>query len=459
MWRDPPQELVTGAVTGRALEGRESYGTAAPVPRRRTAKIRLITARTRRIWTQAPMEAPETRPNTHNTSRMTVIVQSIAHLLSETICASLQRLPTVGRPLRAGRRAGGHPSRDVVLCSPCATAGGTWQGARGGRLAARELIELGNGAGTVVATDLDLGRNRRGAGRRLRHGRRAHGLGALPRPLAVPHRHARSATIRGPARAAPLRLGHARPRQQAHRGGCAPGLAFAPAPSRGVAVRPAPARGEADRTPRLRGFVGAARCRRKQRLDDLDGGARSPRRAWPLLRPADGLLRGGERSRIARRRSRPGRGASARDCRRDALRTLRRVLCLRRRHARALATAGRRPCGSAPAPAAPRFLPRLVRPARAPRARLPRCLGRGERARDARLLQHPPGREPARRIRPAFRLLHCAGGAPHRHGSLVGEGDRSRRLEAGPARVLLRPFALAHPLARRARWNALAHRR
>src|SRR5207237_2347560 len=103
--RDPPRELVRGAVAGRP-GGARSYGTAAPVPRRRTAKIRLITARTRRMWTQAPMEAPETRPNTHNTSRMTVIVQSIAHLLFRAICGSPERLPTVGRPLRPGKRPG-----------------------------------------------------------------------------------------------------------------------------------------------------------------------------------------------------------------------------------------------------------------------------------------------------------------------------------------------------------------
>src|SRR2546423_4431406 len=123
--RDPPHELVRGAVAGRP-GGARSYGTAAPVPRRRTAKIRLITARTRRMWTQAPMEAPETRPSTHNTSRITVIVQSIAHLLSLTIWGAERRLPTVGRPHPKSGRAGERQPKSVVLCGPCALPGGAW---------------------------------------------------------------------------------------------------------------------------------------------------------------------------------------------------------------------------------------------------------------------------------------------------------------------------------------------
>src|SRR5438445_686258 len=57
-------------------------GIAAPLPRRRTAKIRLMTARIRRMWIQAPIWAPDTRPRTQSTSRMTVIVQSMSRLLS-----------------------------------------------------------------------------------------------------------------------------------------------------------------------------------------------------------------------------------------------------------------------------------------------------------------------------------------------------------------------------------------
>src|SRR5437660_536414 len=62
---------------------RENYGTAAPVPRRRTAKIKLMTARINRMWTHAPICAPDTRPSTQSTSRMTVMVQSISRLLSQ----------------------------------------------------------------------------------------------------------------------------------------------------------------------------------------------------------------------------------------------------------------------------------------------------------------------------------------------------------------------------------------
>jgi len=58
-----------------------SYGTAAPVPRRRTAKIRLTMARINKMWTHAPICAPDTRPSTQSTSRMTVMVQSISRLL------------------------------------------------------------------------------------------------------------------------------------------------------------------------------------------------------------------------------------------------------------------------------------------------------------------------------------------------------------------------------------------
>src|SRR5712692_2447455 len=75
-----------------------SYGTAAPVPRRRTAKIRLTMARINRMWTHAPICAPDTRPSTQSTSRMTVMVQSISRLL-------------YGHPARKGGGLCSGPSR------------------------------------------------------------------------------------------------------------------------------------------------------------------------------------------------------------------------------------------------------------------------------------------------------------------------------------------------------------
>src|SRR5262249_9654945 len=66
----------------------------AVLPRRSTAKIRLMTASTRRMWTQAPMVDPDTRPRTQSTSRITVMVQSMPYLL----CGK-------GRSRTAGRRA------------------------------------------------------------------------------------------------------------------------------------------------------------------------------------------------------------------------------------------------------------------------------------------------------------------------------------------------------------------
>src|SRR5207245_6333124 len=101
------------------------YGTAAPVPRRRTAKMRLMTARISRMWIHAPIDAPETSPRTQRTSRMTVIVQS----MTPPFPAKVGAAPTArnGRAaaafVRGGRRAivlpgaaASHPA--ALACHP-----------------------------------------------------------------------------------------------------------------------------------------------------------------------------------------------------------------------------------------------------------------------------------------------------------------------------------------------------
>src|SRR5919201_5566745 len=117
----PPRNLLTPPGKN------ERRQTVAP--RRSTAKIRLMMASTSRMWTHAPIVEPETRPSTHRTSRITVMVQSMLYLLcrkgrSRTVGkrASRQRSTLAGA--RWGRRAhrnilAAHPGERAMLWMAC----------------------------------------------------------------------------------------------------------------------------------------------------------------------------------------------------------------------------------------------------------------------------------------------------------------------------------------------------
>jgi hypothetical protein len=85
---------------------RTRQGTPA-APRRMTAKIKLMTASTSRMWTQAPIVDPDTRPRTQRTSRITVMVQSMLYLLCWKIGLVQSRSEHPDGPGAAGRRPAG----------------------------------------------------------------------------------------------------------------------------------------------------------------------------------------------------------------------------------------------------------------------------------------------------------------------------------------------------------------
>src|SRR5919201_592198 len=126
----PPRNLLTPPGKN------ERRQTVAP--RRSTAKIRLMMASTSRMWTHAPIVEPETRPSTHRTSRITVMVQSMLYLLCRK-----GRSRTVGkrasrqRTTRAGARPGRQRSHRNILAAHTGVHATFWLPCCGDRCALR----------------------------------------------------------------------------------------------------------------------------------------------------------------------------------------------------------------------------------------------------------------------------------------------------------------------------------
>jgi hypothetical protein len=297
------------------------------------------------------------------------------------------------------------------------------------------------------------GRTRR-SGRRVRHGRRAGGVGAVPgaRPLA-PRATGRPAVCSGAA--PPARGGARTPRRvAADRAGRRCAVAPDGAPPRAPAFPPLVATGEGSRAALLRGRVGRSRRGGQHCMDDVDGRSRSAPASPPLLRPPQSPLRPEQRGRNDRRR-RPARCRDIRDRADGAGAHRLRLRC--RHHGVAASSARTRPgSGAASADDGGGAFP-AARGRRAPRAGVPGGVGRVDRPRPG-VLSAAPGRRAGNRLCAHGRVRQWRGGAAGVRRANLGARARKTRRAACPRRMRGGPLPLAAAVALR-RWRGLGSRR